>query len=248
MGALAFLISVIGLCELVAQAQLLSPIVFPSAFRVLESLYRQVLQGSIWPLIGATCLRMLTGWALATLAGVFLGGLIASSTAASAYLAPSLEFLRSLPASAVLPIFVLWMGLSTEMIVTVIAFGSLWPVLLGSLQGFRALDGRLMEVAGNLRLSRLAVFWKIAMPNAMPDILAGMRVSISFALILAIVAEMLSSAPGVGSNVILAARAFRSADLYAGILIIGMMGAVITMVLDLAERRLLRWRPQLDRS
>ena len=160
----------------------------------------------------------------------------------------SVEFLRTLPASAVLPIFILIMGLTTEMIVAVIAFGSLWPVLLSTVHGFRALEPRLQEVSSNLELGRIESFLKITLPSAIPDILAGARVSIGFALILAIVAEMLSSKPGLGNNILLASRSFRSAELYAGIVVLGLLGAATTGILGLVESQLLRWRPSADQN
>lgn len=243
-----FLLAIFAAWQLIAQFRLVSPVFFPEPTRVADSIWRQIAQNTIWEPLALTCARMLVGWGLALAAGIVVGALVGLSPAASQYLAPSLEFLRTLPASAVLPIFILLMGLTTEMIVAVIAFGSLWPVLLSTIHAFRTLEPRLLEVASNLEFGRLKSFVKITLPNALPDILAGARVSIGFALILAIVAEMLSSKPGLGNNILIAARSFRSADLYAGIVMLGLLGAVTTGLLGVAEHRLLRWRPDPDRT
>ena len=247
-GAALFLLGLLLVWHVVAQARLVSPLFFPEPLRVADAIWRQVALGTIWEPLAMTASRMLGGWGAAMIVGVALGALIGLSPIASTYLAPSLEFLRTLPASAVLPIFILLMGLTTEMILAVIAFGSLWPVLLSTVHGFRALEPRLNEVARNLELGRIESFLKITLPSAIPDILAGARVSIGFALILAIVAEMLSSKPGLGNNILLASRSFRSAELYAGIVVLGLLGACATGLLGLVEARLLRWRPNADQN
>src|SRR5262249_24199354 len=99
-----------------------------------------------------------------------------------------------------------------------------------------------MEVSAALRLSRAQLFFKVAAPSALPDILAGARVSLAIALILAVVTEMQASQPGLGQNILLAERSFRSPELYAGVVTRGIMGFVINHAIVLLERRLLRWR------
>jgi sulfonate transport system permease protein len=91
-------------------------------------------------------------------------------------------------------------------------------------------------------LSHLAYVGKIGLPNAVPDILAGMRLSLTVALILAVIGEMLSGQEGLGSAILLAARAFRAADLYAGLVLLGLVGLLSSYGLIWVERRLTRWR------
>jgi ABC-type nitrate/sulfonate/bicarbonate transport system permease component len=95
----------------------------------------------------------------------------------------------TLPASAIIPVAIALLRLSDPMALAVIAFGSLWPVLLATIHGFSAVEPRLYEVGRALRLSRSAVIFKIALPSASPDILAGMRLGLTVALILSVVCE-----------------------------------------------------------
>ena len=155
---------------------------------------------------------------------------------------PTLELIRPLPASAIIPVFVLLIGLNERMIVAVIAFASLWPVLLGTVHGFKTIEPRLIEVSRLLHLSPLALVFKIALPNAMPDIFAGLRLALTISLILAVVTEMLSGMIGLGHNIIMAARSFRSADLYAGIIVLGAIGYLTNTALERVEHYVLRWR------
>jgi ABC-type nitrate/sulfonate/bicarbonate transport system permease component len=220
----------------------LSPVFFPPPSRTIAALYRQFADGTIWQPLAATTLRMIYGWMLASLLGVALGAAIGTSRAARDYLEPTLEFLRPLPASAIIPVAILFLGLSSEMSTVVIAFGSIWPVLLGAVHGFASIEPQLVEVAATLRLTRWQRLIKIALPGALPDILAGARVSLAIALILAVVTEMQASLPGLGQNILLAQRAFRSPELYAGIVTLGLMGFIAGEILLLVEGRLLRWR------
>ncbi len=232
----------IGLWQLIADWRVVSPVYLPGPDRTLASLWRGLAHGDLSLLLWSTVQRMVYGWLLASLLGVALGALIGSSRIARAYLGPTLEFLRPIPASAVMPVAIAFIGLTDGMVLTVIGFGTLWPMLLATVHGFAAVEPRLVDVSRGLRLSRAAVAWKIALPNALPDILAAMRLGLTIALILAVVGEMLASQDGLGLAILLAARAFRSADLYAGVALLGLVGYVSNMALQLAETRVLRWR------
>ena len=242
LGAALFGAGLLLLWQALADRQFISPVFFPSPSRTLAELYRQVASGQLWKPLGATATRMFFGWALASLAGVVLGAAIGFSQRARDFLEPSLEFMRPLPASAVIPVAILFLGLSNAMTVAVIAFGAVWPVLLASVHGFASVEPQLMEVASALRLPRRQLFIKIAAPSALPDILAGARVSLAIALILAVVTEMQASQTGLGQNILLAQRSFRSPELYAGVVTLGIMGFAINQAIVVLERRLLRWR------
>lgn len=189
-----------------------------------------------------TVQRMLLGWLLASLAGIAIGALVGISAAARAWLQPMLEFVRPLPASAVMPLAIAVFGLGGGMVLFVVAFGAMWPVLLATVHGFASVEPRLREVAAALEMPRRAFLWKVGLPSALPDILAGMRLSITIALIVAVVGEMIASQSGLGQAVLLAARAFRASDLFAGIVLLGALGFASNALLALAERRLLQWQ------
>lgn len=240
--AVVFAIALIGLWQLAAELKLINPIFFPSPGRTFGELYMQVTSGRLWQPLGATALRMLYGWALACILGIALGAAIGTSRLAREYLEPLLDFLRPLPASAIIPVAILFLGLSNVMSTAVIAFGSLWPVLLAAVHGFKSTEPQLVELCETLEMRRSEVLAKVALPGALPDILSGVRVSLAIALILAVVTEMQASLPGLGQNILLAQRSFRSPELYAGIVVLGIIGFAVNHGLLVAERRLLRWR------
>ena len=242
LGSLLVCVALILAWQAVAQARLVSPVFLPPPTRVWAALVRGVESGVIVQKLADTVLRMIEGWALASVLGVALGALIGTSRAARQWLGPTLEFLRPLPSSAIIPVAIALFGLSNGMVLGVIGFGALWPMLLATVHGFAAVEPRLYEVGRALGLSRWAVIRKVALPSAMPDILAGARLGLTVALVLAGVGEMLAGRDGLGQWILLAARAFRAPDLYAGVVLFGLLGYASALVIGLVERRALRWR------
>jgi sulfonate transport system permease protein len=240
--SVAVALALVGLWQLAADAGLVSPVFFPSPERSFAALWDQMQEGEFWAGFAETVRRIVLGFALASLIGVAVGSVIGLSASLREYVEPTLELIRPLPASAVIPVFVLMLGLNERMMIAVIAFASLWPVLLATVHGFKTVEPRLTEVARLLQLSRLELIFKIALPNAMPDIFAGLRLAMTISLILAVVTEMLSGMNGLGHNIITAARSFRAADLYAGIIVLGALGYLTNVVLEGVERYVLRWR------
>ncbi len=232
----------VWLWQQAADARLVSPVFLPGPDRAWAALVRGFGTGVLLDKLLGTIQRMALGWLLASLAGVALGAAISLLPRARRALDPTLEFLRPLPASAIIPPAIALFGLSDGMVVGVIAFGALWPMLLATVHGFGAVDPRLYEVSRALGMSRLAVIGKIALPSSMPDILAGMRLGLTVALILAIVGEMLTGHDGLGNWILLAARSFRSPDLFAGVILLGALGYASAQGISAVEGRLLRWR------
>ena len=232
----------VGLWQLTANLKLVSPVFLPGPDKAWAALLRGFTTGDLLEKLLGTLEHMLYGWLAASIVGIALGALIGSSKTMRDYVAPSLEWLRPLPVSAIIPVAIALFGLTQGMALFVIAFGAVWPMLLATIHGFAAVEPRLYEVARALHMSRTAVILKIALPSASPDILAGMRLSLTVALILSVVCEILAGLDGLGHWVLLSARAFRSADLFAGVILLGIVGYVTATAMSFAERRLLRWR------
>lgn len=242
LGSVLVCVALVLLWQAAADARLVSPVFLPGPDKVWLALRRGFASGVLSDKLAGTMLRMIEGWAVASVLGVGLGALIGVSAAARAWLGPTLEFLRPLPASAVIPVAIALFGLSDGMVLGVIGFGALWPMLLATVHGFAAVEPRLYEVSRGLGLSRVAVIWKVALPSALPDILAGARLGLTVALVLAGVGEMLAGRDGLGQWILLAARSFRAPDLYAGVVLFGLLGYVSALLIGAVERRALRWR------
>jgi len=242
LAALGFALSLLVAWQLLADAHLISPIFFPSPLRALAVLEYRAFNGSLWVSLASTAVRMVVGWLLASAIGIAVGAAIGSSRLAHSLLNPTLEFIRPLPASAVIPVAILFLGLSNAMSLTVIAFGAVWPVLLASVHGFSSVPPQLTDVSRVLRFTRFDFMRKVALPSALPDIVAGLRVSLALSLILTVVTEMQSSLPGLGWDIFFAQRSYRSADLYAGLILLALLGYAANHLILFFERRALRWR------
>jgi len=227
----------------VSASNLVSRAFLPSPERTWAALLRGLDCGTMRGDLLATVERMFLDWLLASAAGVVLGAAISISATARTLIEPTLEFLRPLPASALIPVGIAFFGLTQAMVLGVICFGTLWPMLLATVQGFGGVEPWLREVAQLLHLGRWDVTWKIALPNALPEILAGMHLGLTIALILSKVGEMLAGHQGLGLSVLLAARAFRAPELFAGVVMLGVIGLVNNALLTGLEHRLLRWMP-----
>jgi sulfonate transport system permease protein len=241
-GSLVVFFCIIALWWAASHAGWISRVFLPTPEATFNSLREGLLHGELLAFSWATLTRMFEGWLLASLIGVALGAVIGISATARAWLQPMLEFMRPLPASALLPLAISIFGLSPNMVLSVVAFGAMWPVLLATIHGFAAVEPTLNEVASCLQLSRTAFVCKIGLPNALPDILAGMRLSLTVSLIVAVVGEMIASQPGLGQAILLAARSFRASELFAGIVLLGLIGFASSALLAVFEKRFLKWQ------
>lgn len=233
---------VIAIWQAIASAGLVPQVFLPSPVRTFAALAGGFTQGPLLAATLATVQRMVLGWLVACLAGVVLGALLGSSRRLRIYLGPMLEALRPVPSSALIPIFIAAVGLSEGMIIGVIAFGALWPMLLATMHGLASVEPLLYEVASALRMRRVAVIRKIGLPNAVPDIVASMRLSLTIALILAVVGEMLTGRVGLGQWLLVTSRSFAAAQTYAGIIVLGALGFLTNAAMTVAEKRALRWK------
>lgn len=242
LGSCLIFAGVILAWQKVADAQLLPKAFFPGPDRTWAALQKGVSNGSLWADTLLTLRRMAIGWALASLTGIALGVVIGLSERARIFILPMFEAIRPLPASAIAPLAILLFGLSDTMILVLVAFGALWPALLTTAHGISVVHIRKREVARSLGMTRLSFAWKIALPSSMPDILSGLRLALTVALILTVVGEMITVQGGLGALIINGARRFNSPNIFAGIVLLGLIGLLTNAGLSIIQNHLLRWQ------
>lgn len=198
--------------------------------------------------------RMFGGWILAALIGIIAGMLLGRSRTATDYVDPLIEFGRSLPPPLLIPVFlVLQAGLHSPYGVLItqlatIVFGVVWPVLLNSIDGARAIDRTYTETATVFNLTRFQRLRVVVLPAASPKIFAGLRLSLSLALILMVLTELIGGSDGIGYQLLQAQRSFDGAAVWATITLLGILGYVVNSLFVLAERRVLVWHRQATRN
>ena len=185
--------------------------------------------------------RMGLGYALAATVAVTGGVLLGLSRRARLAAGPVVEFLRAIPPPALLPFGILVLGVGDVMKVFLIAFVCLWPVLLNTIDGVTGIDPTLRETTRAYGVSRRDRILRVVLPAASPRIVAGLRTSLSLALILMVISEMVASTNGIGYFVLQAQRSFAIAEMWSGIFLIGILGYAFNAGFVLLERRVLRW-------
>ena len=181
------------------------------------------------------------GYGIAAVAGVLGGVLIGMNRWASAALDPLVHFFRALPGPALLPFAIIAFGIGAAMKVWIIAFTSLFPILLNAIDGVRSTDTTAREVARAYRLGRLRAIVAIVVPGASPQIMAGLRVGLQTAILMMVVSELVASTSGIGFFILQSQQQFEIPSMWAGIVALGLLGCILNAAFGVLERRVLRW-------
>lgn len=185
--------------------------------------------------------RLLTGFALAALIGVGLGVLLGLDSRVRATIEPVLEFLRAIPPPVLVPLMIMLAGIDDTMKITVIVFGCVWPILLNTVEGVRAVDPVLSDTArcyGITGTTRLRV---LILRSASPQIMAGLRLALALAIILMVISEMFASSSGLGFAIVQFQRTFAIPEMWAGMVLLGVLGFVLSSLFEFVEGRVLGW-------
>jgi ABC-type nitrate/sulfonate/bicarbonate transport system permease component len=192
--------------------------------------------------------RLLTGWAIAGVVGVALGLALGRSDRAMQYCGPLLTFMRSIPPPALVPVFLLMFTVGTQMQLATIIFGIVWPILLNTVDGARSVDRTKAETSAVFRVPRAQWIFGVVLPAASPKIFAGLRVSLSLSLVLMVISELVGTDNGIGAQMLLAQREFEFPDMWAQIVLLGVLGYVFNTVLLAVEHRALAWQPKQEHA
>lgn len=236
------------LWELVSRFEVLDPREFPPFTKVVAAFASTLGEAATWAAISDT----LAGWALGMLVSIVVGVGLALVIGASPFLVRStsvvIDVLRSTPAPAIIFVLILLFGSGLTMKVMLIFFAAVFPILIQSMYGVRSVDPVLRDLAKSYRLTRLDTFLRVRLPAALPYVATGVRISASLALIVAVVAEFLGGAPGLGKLVEDVRAVGDFPAMYALILLVGGMSAGLNQLMALVERRLLHWHPSQRRN
>lgn len=185
--------------------------------------------------------RLLTGWLLAGVVGVVLGIALGRSQMLSRFLDPLVQFARAIPPPMLVPFFMALFGIGTKMQINLIVFGIIWPILINASEGARQVDRQHLDTARVFGLSRGQLMLRIILPSAMPKIFAGLRVSLSLALILMVISELIGSTNGIGYQLMDADRSYDRPGMWGTIVLLGVLGYAFNSAFLAAERRVLSW-------
>jgi len=186
--------------------------------------------------------RIGLGLAIAVVVGIGLGIPIGLSRWARLWTMPHIEFWRAMPPPALLPISIILLhSIGNTQKISLIAFFCIFPVLLNTIDGVRAIEPTLLETARSFRIPAHERIRRIVFPAALPQIFAGMRNSLALAVIIMVLAEYFSSTDGVGYVLLVSKNTFEFKPMWAAIVLIGVLGYLLNALFLLAERHVLAW-------
>lgn len=238
----AAIVAFLLLWETAPRVGLVDRVFLPPLSEVLVATADLASSGQLWAHVSASLSRALAGFALAVAVAVPLGLLIAWYRPVSDFLMPVLELFRNTAALALLPVFVLILGIGEASKVALVVFACTFPILLNTVTGVRTVDPLLVKAAVSLGFGPLALFRKVIVPAAVPSIFTGIRMAGAASILVLVAAEMVGAQSGLGYLINSSQLNFQIHDMYAGILSIALLGVTLNGGLVVLERRLSRWR------
>ncbi|WP_281164589.1 ABC transporter permease [Liquorilactobacillus sicerae] len=200
-----------------------------------------MLSTGFWSDISITVYRVMTGFLIALIVALPLGILVGAYQPIAAFFEPVFSFVRYMPASAFIPLFIFWIGIGESEKIAVIILGSLPQLVLMIANDIRNVDQSLIEVSYTLGTNTLNVLWKVILPKSLPDIMNTIRIVLGWAWTYVIVAELVGASSGIGFSILQAERTFQTDRIFVGILILGIIGLIVDTVLTLLNKVLFAW-------
>jgi ABC-type nitrate/sulfonate/bicarbonate transport system permease component len=247
LNGLLFLLGLLAVWELVAQAEWVNPLIVPPLSKILRIFSELVFSGQIPLQILVSMKRAAAGYFLAVAVFIPLGIFMGLSPTVYRLFEVIVEMLRPVPPPVVIPVALLFFGLGDEMKIFVIFFSCAWPILLNTVDGVRGLDLVLLNTARTFGLPRRKIIWQVILPACAPQIATGLRVSLPIMLILVVISEMVGSTDGIGYFVLDSQRRFRVAQMYGGMLALALLGYALNQLFNLLQRLVLPWQRGMGR-
>jgi NitT/TauT family transport system permease protein len=222
-------------------SKLIEPLFLPTPTRVFQAGMDLFLEFGFSADILNSTYRVMLGFVLAAVLGVPLGLLVGTFKAAEALIEPVIGFIRYMPASAFIPLFILWLGIGNVEKVAIIFVGSFFQLVLMVAVVAKNVHKDMLETAYTLGAKRIQVIWKVLLPASLPGILDTLRIIVGWAWTYIIVAELVASSSGIGYMIISAQRMLRTASIIFGILTIGMLGLITDYGFKWLHKKLFAW-------
>lgn len=234
-----FLAGLVVLWDLAIRLLHIPPYQIPAPQDVLITLWNDwpMLLSQAWP----TTVSTIWGFLLTVVFGIPIAMLIAGSRTVESYVYPLLVFSQSIPKIAIAPLFVVWFGFGMLPKVLSAFLLGFFPVVVSAVQGFKSVEPDMLDLARAMEASRLQTFRMISLPHAMPAIFAGLKVSITLAVVGAVVGEFVGSNSGIGFVLQRSIGNFDLSTMFAALVVLSLMGVILFWILDVIERLSIPW-------
>ncbi|MDH6430714.1 NitT/TauT family transport system permease protein [Paenibacillus sp. PastH-3] len=234
------------LWEVAPRTGLVDAAFFPPISEVITALWNLIVSGELFTHFLASIIRSFSGFALALLIAIPLGLLIGWYPLARELLNPVLELFRNTAALALLPVFMLLLGIGETSKITIVLFACTWPILLNTIAAVGNVDPLLIKAAKSMNIKAFKLFLKVILPASVPTIFTGIRMAGTGAILVLIAAEMVGAKEGLGYLITYSQYNFQIPQMYAGILTIALLGLLINQGLTMLERKFSKWKQPVN--
>lgn len=238
----AFGLGMLGLWEVLAD-WVLDPFFFSSPRRVVVYVYEYVTEGAFFGDMAFSMRAAITGYLFGAGLGVLMGFVLAAAKKIAEILNPYILAVYGIPRIALAPLFIVWFGIGIQSKIYMAALMAFFLSFFNTFTGVRQVEPNFLNIAKVAGASRFDINRKVVLPAASPWIIAGLRISIPYALVAALVAEFIASTQGLGYRIALMSQQFNTTGVMGGVIIIMVIVLVANLLLDKAENRILRWQP-----
>jgi len=238
---LALVVAGLTLWELAARSGMWSPIILPSLARIGPEFWFLATSTASLLEVWHSLFRGLSGFALAAVVGVALGVLMGRSAVAAAFLSPIFSGTYPIPKIALFPIFIYLFGIGSLAKVVLVFLECLYPIVVTTHAGSRAVNRVLLWSAANMGASRARILARVVVPAAAPFIFAGFRIALPIAMVVVIITEMISSADGLGYLVMYSLASFKTDRMLAAVVVISLLGLALDRLMVALRDRLVFW-------
>jgi len=238
----AFLVLWSLLSGAVVVLKLFNPIFLPGPWLVLGSVLDMAVRGPLWIHLAATLERVAMGFGAGAALGVALGLAAGHLTLVRNVVEPLVEVLRPIPPLALLPMFIVWVGIGEASKIGFITYATFFPIFLTTVTGVRQIDPLLVRAAQSLGARGVALFTRVILPAALPDILTGLRLGVALAFFVIVISEFIGAEHGLGYLINDGRNFFLVPQMLGAAVVLGLLGYAGNGLVRLLERRLTRWQ------
>jgi NitT/TauT family transport system permease protein len=235
------LLIVLGVWQLASSTGALPKYLMPSFFEVVRSLADLIASGEIFPHTLASLGRAAAGFVAAVVVGISLGVLMARVRVVQLAVKPILVLIYPVPKPALIPLFMVWLGIGNFSKIAVIALACLVPIVVASFNGARSVDPMLLWSARARGTSESRLLWRVVLPSALPQIAAGVRTAVAIAIIVLVSSEFISSEAGLGYLIFSYGGVGAEAAMLAVVLYLAVLGYVLDRLYVATLRKAMAW-------
>lgn len=230
--------------EIAPRIGIVNPEYLPPFSSALRAWWEMLISGELWHHFSTSILRSIYGFLLALVVGIPLGLLIGWYPLARELLNPAFEVYRNTATLALLPVFMLMLGIGEASKIAIVFYACTAEILLQTIAGVKHVEPLLIKSARSMNVSSFKLFTKVIFPAALPTIFVGIRMAGTGCILVLMAAEMIGAKAGLGYLITYAQYNYEIPKMYAGIITISLLGLLINFVLTSLERRFSRWRPE----